>query len=262
LRVNLSDLASKGADPLGYILNIALGPEVDDDWLAGFSAGLADDQQTYGIYMLGGDTISTRAACVIAITAIGLVPAGRMVHRFTARPGDALYVSGHIGGATAGLDLLVDPQSPYHELDDATKQVCISRYRVPEPRVELNAVLRAHARAAMDVSDGLVGDADKMAAASGCTGEIVFEDVPLEPGLRETARAGRGAALITGGDDFEILAAVAPEAEDGFFQAALAKDIPVSRIGRLVQGEGPVQVMQQGRPMALGDRRAYVHCNS
>ena len=262
LRVNLSDLASKGADPLGYILNIALGPEVDDDWLAGFSGGLADDQKKYGIHMLGGDTISTHAACLIAITAIGLVPAGRMVHRFTACAGDALYISGYIGGATVGLDLLVDPVSPYHALDAATKRSCISRYRVPEPRVELNEVLRTHARAAMDISDGLVGDADKMAAASGCTGEMVFEDIPLQPGLREQARAGRGAALITGGDDFEILAAVAPEAEKDFVQAALAKDIPVSRIGRLVQGEGPVQVMQAGRSMALGDRRAYVHRNS
>jgi thiamine-monophosphate kinase len=262
LRVNLSDLASKGADPHAYILNIALGPEVDDDWLAGFSAGLAEDQTRYGIHMLGGDTISTHAPCVIAVTAIGLVPAGRMVHRFNARPGDALYLSGQIGAATVGLDLLVDLQSPWHGLEAEARQACISRYRVPEPRVELAEVLRSHARAAMDISDGLVGDADKMTAASGCTGTIVFDDIPLASGLREQARADQFAALITGGDDFEILASIAPESEDSFVQAASAKGIEVSRIGWLAQGEGPVQVMRAGREMALGDRRAYVHRNS
>jgi thiamine-monophosphate kinase len=262
LRVNLSDLASKGADPHAYILNIALGPEIDDAWLAGFSAGLAEDQGRFGIHMLGGDTIATNAPCVIAVTAIGFVPARQMVHRFDAEPGDALYVSGTVGAATVGLDLLADPASPWHGLDAQTKQTCISRYRVPEPRVGLSEVLRNHARAAMDISDGLVGDADKMAAASGCTGTIMFEDIPLEPGLRELARTDQHAALITGGDDFEILASIAPENESGFVEAASAKGISVCRIGHLAQGKGAVQVMQSGREMALGDRRAYVHRNS
>lgn len=262
LRVNLSDLASKGADPLGYMLNIALGPEVDDRWLEVFSAGLAGDQARYGIRLLGGDTISLKGPSVITVTAIGLVPAGRMVHRFSAEPGDVLYLSGSVGAATAGLDLLTNPGSPFHTLDAGARQACIDRYRVPEPRTGLAGAVRDHARAAMDVSDGLVGDADKMVTASGCTGSISVEDVPLAAGLDAPGLADEVGRLITGGDDYEILASVAPENERAYVDAAAAGGIAVSRIGTIAAGSGPIEAVQSGRPLALGDRRAYTHRNS
>jgi thiamine-monophosphate kinase len=261
LRVNLSDLASKGAVPHAYLLSIALGPETDDDWLEAFAAGLADDQNRYGIRLLGGDTIATGAACLVSITAIGLVPAGGMVHRSGAQPGDALYVSGTVGTATIGLALLTDPGSAFHRLDEATKAACISRYRVPDPRVGLAEAVRLHAHAAMDVSDGLVGDADRILAASGCAGTIHFEEIPLPAGLDQADYAAVVEGLITGGDDYEILASVPPESEKAFANAASAAGIPVSRIGRLARGEGPVQVMRAGSAMVLG-ARAYVHGNS
>ena len=257
LRVNLSDLASKGADPFGYSLNIALGPEVNDGWIASFAAGLSDDQNRYGITMLGGDTISADTT-LISITVIGLVPGGKMVHRFTAQPGDHLYVSGAIGAATAGLNLLTDPQSVFQQLASETRDSCISRYRVPVPRTELVPAIRSFARAAMDVSDGLIGDADKMAAASGCTGKIIFEDIPLAAGLDDRAFQSAAESLITGGDDYEILAGIPPENAIAFERAAADVKIPVCRIGWLAEGHLPVQVMRDGREMVLG-RRAYVH---
>lgn len=262
LRVNLSDLASKGAEPAAYMLNLALGPEVDDAWLEGFVAGLADDQKLFSIAMLGGDTISLKSGSVITVTAIGLVPCGRMVHRFTAEAGDALYLTGEIGAAAAGLALLTDPASPFQGLDAGARQACIERYRVPQPRVGLASALRDHARSAMDISDGLVGDADKMASASGCTATINLERVVLGPGLDRPDLSDQAAMLITGGDDYEILASVAPEKEQAFADAASAAGIGANRIGTLAPGQGPVQVMRSGHPMALGNRRAYVHRNS
>ncbi len=258
LRVNLSDLASKGADPFGYSLNIALGPDVTDEWLAAFADGLAGDQKLYGIRLLGGDTISTTGATVVSVTAIGTVPSGRMVHRFRAVAGDYLYVSGAIGAAFAGLELLVDPESPFHGLDAEKAQNCMMRYRLPQPAVALTHAIRDYANAAMDVSDGLVGDADKLTAASGCTGTIIFDDIPLSEGLKEFADGPVAQRLITGGDDYEILASISPGNAEAFEKAGLSAGIPVSRIGWLAEGKGPVQVIKDGRELALGDR-AYVH---
>ena len=102
LRVNLSDLAAKGATPLGYVLSIGLSPEIDEAWLAGFAEGLRDDQAAFSIKLLGGDTIAVPDRTVVAITAFGLVPTGRMVRRSGGRPGDRLYVSGTIGGQRRG----------------------------------------------------------------------------------------------------------------------------------------------------------------
>lgn len=258
LRVNLSDLASKGADPFGYCLNIALAPEITDDWLAEFAAGLADDQQQYGIRLLGGDTISVRGATLISVTAIGTLPNGRMVHRFGAMAGDYLYVSGAIGAAAVGLSLLSEPKSSLHNLDGITAQICLGRYRLPEPRTDLIGAICDYASAAMDVSDGLVGDTDKLTSASGCTGTIIFEDVPLPEGLSGHVDDQVARRLITGGDDYEILASVAPANADAFEKAGLAGGVPVSRIGWLAEGTTPVQVIKDGREMALTER-AYIH---
>lgn len=261
LRVNLSDLAAKGADPLGYLLGAGFGASVDEAWIAGFAEGLRADQARFGLALLGGDTIEVRGGSVFSITAFGSAPAGRMVHRFAGRPGDTLYVSGAIGGATAGLALLKGRSGAWDGLAAADRDALVRRYRVPEPRVELAATLREFASAAMDVSDGLVGDCDKLAAASGCAAALDAELVPVPGSLLDIRDAGLLAELLTGGDDYEILAAVPPEHEAEFLKAAERSTIPVARIGALRNGSGLTDVRFQGRPLAL-QGRAYEHGQS
>ena len=257
LRVNISDLAAKGAAPLAYVLSIGLGRDVEEQWLAGFSEGLRRDQARYGIRLLGGDTISVPLGPVISITAFGLVPKGRMVHRFGGKPGDGLYVSGTIGCAAAGLAIRKGRPGPWDGLDPLRSDALVARLRVPDPRTALSPSLLAFAHAAMDISDGLIGDCDKLAAASGCSAVIRAERVPLPAGLEDVDDAVR-AELLGGGEDFEILAAVPGEGASGFEAGAAAAGVPVTRIGELTAGLGPTELLFDGvaRPVY---KRAYVH---
>src|SRR5579872_5957791 len=154
LRVNLSDLAAKGADPAGFVLALAL-PKVDEAWLAVFARGLGADATSFGCPLLGGDTVSTPGPLMISITAFGRVPPGKMVHRSGAKPGDQVLVTGTIGDAALGLDILKQGRVAAALAADAeSRNMLIGRYRVPQPRNALASAIRAHAHAAMDVSDG------------------------------------------------------------------------------------------------------------
>ena len=180
-----------------------------------------------------------------------------MVHRFGGKPGDALYVSGTIGLGMVGLALLKGKAGAWDSLSAERRSAFVQRYRVPEPRLGLAPALVEHASAAMDISDGLVGDCDKLAAASGCSAVIEADSVPLPDGLAGS-RNDELAALLTSGDDYEILAAVPPYREPEFRRKAEEAAIPVTRIGDLVEGRGPTRVMLGGRAMAL-TKRAFVH---
>jgi thiamine-monophosphate kinase len=258
LRVNLSDLAAKGARPLSYTLSLGVSAELGERWLANFAEGLRRDQDRFGIGLLGGDTISVAQGPVIAITAIGLAPKGKMVHRFGGSAGDALYVSGVIGAGAAGLALLKRNPGPWDELSPERREELVRRFRLPEPRVSLAAALADFAAASIDVSDGLVGDCDKLAAASRCSAEIHADAVPFPAGLDVSHDEAMLARLLTGGDDYEILAAVPRENEAGFRRAAQAANVPVARIGALTPGSAPTEVLVDGRPLEL-TRRSYVH---
>ncbi len=256
LRVNLSDLAAKGAKPLSYVLSLGISREVDEGWLADFASGLRSDQETFGISLLGGDTIGVLGGVVASITAFGLAPKGGVVHRMGGKAGDALFVTGTFGRSTVGLAVLKREPGPWDALSAEDRAAFVEGYRVPEPRVALAPVLAAFASAAMDVSDGLVGDCDKLAAASGCSALIDADRVPFAvPVDGDPALAAR---FLTGGEDFEILAAVSPAKEDGFRAAAGVAGVPLTRIGALVDGSAPAEVLFKGAPLRLS-RRAYVH---
>src|SRR6204780_2410365 len=161
LRVNLSDLAAQGATPAGFVLTLALRA-ADDAWLAPFARGLGEDAAAYRCALLGGDTVSTPGPLMISITAFGRVAPGKMVHRRGAKPGDRVVVTGTIGDAALGLDILKGGAVAAALAGDvAAKQMLTGRYRVPQPRNALALTLRDHAHAAMDVSDGLAGDLAK-----------------------------------------------------------------------------------------------------
>ncbi len=164
LRVNLSDLAAKGATPAGFVLTLALRA-ADDAWLKPFARGLGEDAGLFGCPLLGGDTVSTPGPQMISITAFGRVPPDKMVHRSGAKPGDRVVVTGTIGDAALGLDILRKGAVAAVLADDvAAKEMLIGRYRVPQPRNALAKAVRDHAHAAMDVSDGLGDDYEILCA--------------------------------------------------------------------------------------------------
>jgi thiamine-monophosphate kinase len=258
LRVNLSDLAAKGATPLAYTLSLGLHAGADDRWLAAFARGLGEDQAHYGISLIGGDTISVHGGAVVSITAMGLIAKGRMVHRFGGRAGDILYVSDSIGGGAAGLALLSGCAGPWNELPEQSRARLVARYRTPSPRLALAPALVDFATAAMDVSDGLIGDCDKLAAASGCSARLDAERVPIDRELAAAASPDLMATLLTGGDDYEILAAIPPQKSAEFERAAAVSNVRVTSIGILTEGQGLSKVMWEGHPLPL-KRRAFVH---
>jgi thiamine-monophosphate kinase len=258
LRVNLSDLAAKGARPLAYTLSLGVSSELGERWLANFAEGLHRDQDRFGIGLLGGDTISVAQGPVISITAIGLAPKDKMVHRFGGSAGDALYLSGVIGAGVAGLALLKRTPGPWGELPSERQEEFVRRFRLPEPRVALAAALADFAAASIDVSDGLVGDCDKLAAASRCSAEIRVEAVPFPAGLDPAHDETLAIRLLTGGDDYEILAAIPRENEVGFRRAAQAANVPVARIGTLTPGSAATEVLLGDRLLDIS-RRSYVH---
>jgi thiamine-monophosphate kinase len=261
LRVNLSDLASKGATPAGFVLTLALR-SADDAWLAPFARGLGEDARSFGCPLLGGDTVSTPGPQMISIAALGRVPAGGMVRRSGARPGDRVMVTGTIGDATLGLDVLKGGKIAKALTGDPTaREILIGRYRLPQPRNALALAIREHASAAMDVSDGLAGDLAKLCAASGVSAVINAPNVPLS--APAAALVARGAvaieALLSGGDDYEILC-TAPESRcAALIQAGRAAGLPVIPIGTIVAGTDiPRFLDAQGRELDL-DRLSYSH---
>lgn len=239
LRVNLSDLAAKGARPLGYLLSLALPADWREENLAAFARGLAEDQAEYGVSLLGGDTIRSPAGLVVSITVFGAVPTGRMVRRAAAEPGDLLYVSGTLGDAALGLDLRRDPNA-FAALGETDRAHLADRYALPRPRLALAPAILAHARAAMDVSDGLGLDLARMMKGSRTAAEIELAALPLSPAVRAavTTDSARLTRIVAGGDDYEILAAVPPTAAPAFEAAASRAGVPVASIGRVVTGAG------------------------
>lgn len=264
LRVNLSDLAAKAAEPRGFLLGLALPDDWTADWLAGFARGLGEDAAAYGCPLLGGDTVKTPGPLAISVTALGAVPAGRMIPRGGAAAGDLIYATGAIGDAALGLRLRLN------EADDrrwtrATSQPSLAyladRYLLPQPRLSLREALRAHAHAAMDISDGLAGDLAKMLRLAGMTAEIAAAAIPLSEAAREVL--GLEPALLetilTGGDDYEILCAVPLNQTAAFEAAAAAGGLQVSAIGQAATGVAPpVFKDAEGKDLVFG-KASYQH---
>ncbi len=255
LAVNVSDLAAKGARPLVYLMAISFPSAPTRRWMVGFAAGLAEAQSAFGIHLAGGDTDRRRGPISIALTVIGEVPSGGLVRRDTALPGDVLFVSGTLGDAALGLQVRTDAtRASVLGLDGESACAVLARYLRPSPRLALAAVLRTHARAAMDLSDGLAKDLGRMAAASG-TGAIVrVEDLPLSAAMRRavTVEGALVALAVAAGDDYEVLAAVSRERADAFAADAAAAGVVVTRIGVMTERVGNVAfVGGDGQPIAL-----------
>jgi thiamine-monophosphate kinase len=257
LRVNLSDLAAKGATPLGFLLSLALPRGFAPEWLEGFARGLGQDAKTYACPLIGGDTVETPGPLTLSITALGAVERGRMPARMGAKPADRIYVTGTIGDGALGLQLRMG-RGP--ALDDADRDALIRRYLLPQPRLGLAPALR-FAHAAMDVSDGLVGDLAKMLRASGASGRLDLAEVPLSAAARAYLAAEPAAIEIaaTGGDDYEVLACVPPAAAAEFEAVAALASIAVRAVGEVAQGSAALSVVGLDGAPAQFARGSYSH---
>jgi thiamine-monophosphate kinase len=260
LRMNLSDLAAKGAKPVGFLMSIALPASIDENWLAALAAALGEDACRYSCPLLGGDTDRTPGPISISIAAFGTVPRGKMVRRSTAKPGDCVVVTGTIGDAALGVLLRRDRGlADRLRLSETRRAHLAQRYLLPEPRNALAEAVLQHASAAMDVSDGLAGDLAKLCRASSVAAEVDVARIPLsdaasaalaaDPALFET--------VLTGGDDYEIVLTLSPQKLGAFQMAARAAGVAIAEIGRVTAGEG-TRFMRDGSPLNLA-RPSYSH---
>lgn len=256
LRVNLSDLAGKAAEPLGFLLSLALPRDWTEDWLALFAKGLGEDAKLYGCPLIGGDTMLSPDGLIISITVLGSVPKGEMVPRGGAAEGDVIYVSGTIGDSALGLRLHRNAETDrawIRALDTSARVHLAERYDLPQPRLALASALRLHAHAAMDVSDGLAGDLAKMLRLTGLTAVIDLADVPLSDAARQAlaVEPALAATLLSGGDDYEILCAVSPDEAAAFESAGSAAGVAVTRLGRAQAGAANPVFKDANGPIAL-----------
>ena len=254
LRVNLSDLAAKGAAPAGFLLSLALPKKVGANWLKNFARGLKSDAAEFSCPLLGGDSVRTPGPVTIAVTAFGTLRRGSMVKRSGAQPGDTILVTGTIGDAALGLKLRHDPKAAKRwTLSAKAEKHLLGRYLIPQPRNALAEALRLHASAAMDVSDGLAGDLAKLCRVSGVSATIDVEKVPLSSAVRAARAADRGAleTILTGGEDYEILCAVPPDRVEPFRVAAASAGVVVAAIGTIMAGKGAPVFRDHGRKLTF-----------
>ncbi len=230
LAVNLSDLASMGAEPAWALLGLTI-PSVDEHWLTGFSAGLDALARRYGVALVGGDT--TRGPLTVSVALAGTVPAAGAILRRGARPGDDLWVSGTPGDAAAGLAILQGRLPAQGRARDAL----LARYQQPQARVALGIALRGIATACIDISDGLAGDLEKLCAASGVGADVDSRELPLSAGLCSAAGPeARLAYALGGGDDYELLFTADPGNRSRL--AALDAGVMLRRIGTIGEPGG------------------------
>jgi len=259
LRVNLSDLAAKGARPLGFLLSLAIPKDIKEYWLSGFAEGLRGDAVLFGCPLFGGDTDRTPGPVTVSIAMFGSVPEGTMVRRAGAKPGDRVFVTGTIGDAALGV-VLRGGKAKTWKLNDAQRQHLMSRYLLPQPRNALAEAIRNHASAAMDISDGLAGDFGKLCRASSVAADIDVANVPVSDAAKAVV-AGDAAALelvLTGGDDYEIVCTVPSEKSESFRAAAKTAGVAVTEIGEIKKGEGARFIDLAGKPLAF-KRASFSH---
>ncbi|MGO9675218.1 MAG: thiamine-phosphate kinase [Methylocella sp.] len=264
LRVNLSDLAAKAAEPVGFLLGLALPADWTAQWLESFAAGLGEDAADYRCPLLGGDTVKTPGPLTISVTAIGAVDVHKMVRRDGVKAGDQIYVSGTVGDAALGLKLrrgASGDQDWIGVLSEADAAFLLDRYLLPQPRLTLRGALADYADAAMDVSDGLAGDLGKMLRLAGMTAKIELGRIPLSGAAQRALQTAPRLieAICAGGDDYEILCAAPPAKAASFEAAATAAGIRISRLAGAAPGNAaPAFIDADGEAIHLA-RTSFQH---
>jgi thiamine-monophosphate kinase len=259
LRVNLSDLAGKGARPLGYVMTCAFPADLDEDWVAKYVEGLAADQREFGLSLLGGDTTATPGPLTLSATVFGAIGKGRLPWRGGARADDAVLVSGTLGDGALGLDV---QRQDFPELGAVGRAHLVDRYRLPRPRLQLGRALveAGLVHAATDISDGLLADLGHICETSKLGADIEWPRLPLSLPTRKlvSARPQLRERIIAGGDDYELLLTVA--AGDVPAALAIAQDagVALAPVGHMTAGAG-VRIRDEGGAEIVIARTGYRH---
>jgi len=250
LRVNLSDLAAMGAIPRAYLLVLALPRKVNDAWLEAFSTGLKEDQEAFGVTVIGGDMVATHGPLTLSLTLLGEAGEEGIMTRSGAQAGDVVFVSGTIGDAALGLRVLVGELAG---LDKEDADFLIARYQLPEPRVELGRRLTGLASAGMDISDGLAADLGHICEASNLGGRIDASRVPLSPVVRAALAVDLSLikTILGGGDDYELLFTAAPEHESKIMALGDSMNLKLTAVGTILEGDGVVVYDGYGAEIVL-----------
>ena len=264
LRVNLSDLAAMGAKPRGYLLGLSLpkkfSKEQSEQWLSSFCDGLRQDQELFGVSLLGGDTVSVQDGVVLSLTMVGEVLLGQVIKRTGAKAGDVILVTGSLGDAALALNL----NTHKWQLEDKEKQYLFERLNLPQPRLEVGLLLRGLVNSAIDVSDGLLADLEHITKASGVGADVYLHKLPLSSAARECCASEANLMenfwplIYAGGDDYELVFTVAKHnlAE---VKAVLEKiDVAVSEIGIVKEGDGVNLLDAENNKITLA-KKGYEH---
>lgn len=248
LAVNLSDLAAAGAEPRAFFLSISL-PERDDAWLAEFRTGLLEMAEHYGCALLGGDTVKAPdgAPVSLSITAVGEMPAGEGLTRAGARVGDDVWLTGTTGDAYAALMI----RTKVWKDEAGVLSRFAPRMDDPTPRVAVGCALRRFAHAAVDVSDGLLQDLGHILERSGTGAVVAWDACPKSEALRAFSEEACRRAVLGGGDDYELLFCAAPEDRARVETLARVTQVPLTRIGRIVE-RGLRVVDREGEEIPVG----------
>ena len=251
--VNLSDLAAMGATPTWMSLALTL-PEIKEAWLAEFSQSLFAILDRYGVSLIGGDT--TKGPLSITLTAQGFLPKNQGLFRHQAKVGDWIFVSGFLGDSAAGLDLLLQNRKIENEFD----RYFIQRHLRPTPRVELGLALRSFSCCALDISDGLLADLEHILERSQVGAEIYLENLPISRHLciqYEQTQAEKFA--LTGGEDYELCFTVSEEKREEMEQVLRSQGIKVTRIGQILPATSGLNLLKNGKKMALPTHIGFDH---
>ena len=244
--VNVSDIGAMGGRPMFVLLSIGLPKGFDETWFRAFARGLTDACREYGCLLIGGDTVACPQGLNVTLTVIGEAEADRVVYRSGARPGDIIWVSGSLGFAAAGLELLRRKVEP----DNAAFAAFREQHLNPRARVELGGRLGASGlvRAMMDLSDGLATDLAHLCKQSGVGARLVAQALPGVAALAEAARllgADPEQWAVSGGEDYELLFTARPDAHSRLLDLGLQCDLPLSPVGTVVEGEGVTLVRER-----------------
>ena len=259
IRVNISDLVSKGADPIGYFLSLTLSEQVDEEALETFCQGLASAQNRYGIKLWGGDTTRTKGKNVLTVTLVGTVPMGKTVLRSGAQVGDLVCVTGCIGDSYLGLKTVLNQKDKFGSQSTYWE----SAYHLPEPPFALRQAIRKYATAALDISDGLLADAGHIADVSGVGIDIFLTTIPLSTAstkwvLGERDHQKARVKLATGGDDYQVLMCVSEQKVSALKKQAAKAGIALTIIGKITDGSGVKCRDSQGNEVKI-DKPGYTH---
>ena len=257
LAVNLSDLAAMGAQPAWASLALSL-PQVDEHWLGDFMRGFNELAKQFNVSLIGGDTTRSPHKDLFSITIniTGFIDEERALKRNRAQAGDQIFVTGQLGDAAAGLHCILHQQTA-----DSTTAYLIERLNRPQPRVLAGQLLGDFSVAAIDISDGLYADLGHLCRASGCGAVIHLDQLPLSGALRTFYRQKPDwAAILNGGDDYELCFSCPPDQVDAMGQLLGSKQIPFSSIGYMTDSDEICCLAADGSELSI-ENRSYNHFN-